>query len=93
MRTILISSLILALATAPAVQAQQAVGAAAAVQPMPGLAPKSMPVIEVDTRAAVVRASEAEAAPAVVSREVSARTVLAVVGGLVLAVALIAFLR
>jgi hypothetical protein len=93
MRTLLVSTLMLALVAAPAVQAQQVTMVASVEQPAPRLAPISMSVTQVDTVAAVSSASMPAASHAVAVRDVSARNILAVIGGVVVVVALIAFLR
>jgi hypothetical protein len=93
MRTLLVSTLILALVAAPAVQAQQVPSVVSVEQPAPRLAPTSMPVTQVDTVAAVSSASVPAASHATAVRDTSMRNVLAVIGAVVVVVALIAFLR
>jgi hypothetical protein len=93
MRTLLVSTLILTLAAAPAVHAQQVTSVVSVEQPAPQLAPISMPVTQVETAAPVSSVTVPAESDALAARDPSARNILAVIGAVVVVVALIAFLR
>jgi hypothetical protein len=94
MRYTLTFALILTLLSAPVVHAQQAPVTAVGDRPVPRLVESS----DTGTRGAVVAVhaaayQPAEMAAAAALKDTSARTVLAVIGGVVVVVALIALLR
>lgn len=94
MRSMLIVGLLFTLATVPAVQAQQVAVPASAEQPAPRVVEVPMPRTEVDltpARAAAVQSREAVTAEA--AREMSARTLLAVIGAALVVVALVVLLN
>jgi hypothetical protein len=94
MRYSLIFALLLTLLSAPIVHAQQAPVTAVGERPVPRL----VEMTDTGTRGDLVAIhaaayQPAETAAAVALRDTSARTVLAVIGGVVVVVALIALLR
>jgi hypothetical protein len=92
MRTIPALGLAFALASVPAAQAQQIAAPASAEQVVPDLIEVPLPRMAVDPAPTPEIRAQQETAQAGAAREVSARTVLAIVGGLLIVVALIAFL-
>jgi hypothetical protein len=95
MRSVLIFGLVFALAGAPAVQAQQVAAPASAAQTTPRVSEVPMPRMHVDTARAQAAALQPRhgQVEADAVRELTARTLLAVIGGVLVVIALVALAR
>ncbi len=95
MRSILIFGLVFTLAAVPAVQAQQFAAPARTAEPAPRVVETPLPVLQVDTAPvqAVAVQSKQEVVAAEARREMTARTLLAIIGGAVVVLGLIVLLR
>lgn len=95
MRTTVVLWLLLVLITVPAAQAQQTAAPARDARPAPRVVETPLPaqqMVTAEATAGVIQ-PKAEVGEVVARREMSARTLLAVLGGAVIAVALIVLLR
>jgi hypothetical protein len=93
MRYLLVAGLVFTLAAVPVAQAQQIATPVPAEQSVPSLVEVPQPRIQVDPAPAPEIQVRQEAVSTEAMREVSARTVLAVIGGALIVVALISLLR